>query len=111
MITDTQWNIFKQHIKPNSTVRCEGREGFLIENFPYHLELDRISLEGFYFEQNISHHFTEEGRVKVMGSGDFLLVQLCDSLEDTEAHCRWDLDYWLHGDFLTFDQIIALGAP
>lgn len=108
MITDQQWAIFQKHIKPNATIRWGKWEGYLLETFPHKVELGRVAIEAEHAYFYGLDHFNDEGRLKVLGSDDLLHVQLCESPVEDKFHVG-EIDYWYQGDFLSFEQIIALG--
>lgn len=120
MITDDQWNIFAKYVKPNSTVEfnqplyidatrtwswCK-KEGFLLENFPYSDENDRIIYDAIHVEDFGLNVLSDEGRLNT-GYTEELRVQLCDSLEELHTP-PYELRYWVKGEFLEFDEVLAL---
>jgi hypothetical protein len=122
MITDRQWNIFAQHVKPNATIEYETcvqsapntfvwikEEGFLIENFPFSQDLDRIREEGRHASYSGLKSWNHEGRYD-MGDPvtDVLRIQLCNRPYEFVLPPR-ELRYWVKGEFLEFDDILALG--
>lgn len=108
MITDRQWNIFRQHVKPNSTVRFGTLgEGYLLENFPYSQDNDRVDLEnGLALYYGHDGHINEEGKFSIPCLE--LRVQLCESPGE-DSFSPYEIDYWIRGEFLEFHQVIALG--
>jgi hypothetical protein len=119
MITDRQWNVFKDHVKPNATIefsvftherQWQKKEGFLLETFPYAQDIDRVAIEWANAEVDNLDCFDSEGRPST-GFCDELRIQLCDHAEEITIS-PYELRYWVKGEFLEFDDVIALGdAP
>lgn len=116
MITDEQWAIFARHVKPNATIefsvftharQWQKEEGFLIENFPYAQDMDRVAIEWANETVNNLDCFNLEGR-PYTGFCDELRIQLCEHPEEM-AVSPYELRYWVKGEFLDFDEIVALG--
>lgn len=111
MITDEQWRIFAQHVKPNTTILHEGHIGFLLENYPHTLELYRVECElSFCSARDISaRNFREDGTLFAYDEMNDLHFQLNISPISSMTSPQ-DLLYWCYGAFLTFEQILALGV-
>lgn len=107
MIADRDWNIFKAHVKPNTTIRCGCDEGYLLENFPYAQDDDRIYVERGYVQFFGHKTFTDDGRL-ISHFSDGLRIQLCTTQDEFIASPH-ELEFWIGGDFLDFEQVLALG--